>query len=155
VSPSGSAYIQLNAGNDYVIGYTWTIALWTKRPYFNNNGASHPSIISRWTGVWSGIWYHSSLGFYIHSNGPSYQPTPTVFLPDNDEWFHLAFVADGSTLTVFINGNQQGQFPMVPFDRFHNVLGTPGNPHGWSVVDDYRLYANKIFTRSQVLLSDR
>ena len=80
-----------------------------------------------------------SAGIY---NGSSWQSVTCSSSP-NSQWFHLAFVRSGTTVTVYLNGTSQGTFTSSTNYRFTNgaVAALRGyNLGGWvGYISNFRI----------------
>jgi len=104
---NGSSSIEIPAGNEFVLGTTYTIEFWSKAS--TPSGGSPMTIMAQRDGD-SNIDIFYQYGYLVIRNGYTVttEPTPGV-------WTHVAIVSDNTTLSVYYNGVAQ------------SVSGTGGN----------------------------
>ncbi len=95
---NGSAWVEVSA-NPALNSNVFTLALW-----FNQNGQTQPGSYSRLSSRGGDTFEIgvNGAGRVAYYPGPNWQDTP-YNLPSSG-WRHLAFVSNGSQLTLYVNG---------------------------------------------------
>lgn len=127
---SGNAHVQLPSGN-YFTGGAFTVESWVylesvknwSRLFDFGNGSSANNVIG---GLSSGTTGRPFLTIYNGASGnTSTQITATESIPLNT-WTHLAFVFDGTTGYVYMNGEEKARGTMTApnnVSRANNYIG--------------------------------
>ena len=165
---SGS-YITSSDGIDFSDN-DFTIELWWYPTDTGRQGLFHGSYGADWS---IGIDYNSTynnptLGFWASSNGSSWDIANsdpggngiTTGSPTQNAWNHIAYVRNGSTLTMYLNGVNVGEVTGVtaPIHSKTNThqqsIGTWWKATGWGGgpmsgnVADYRISLEAVYTEN-------
>lgn len=120
---AGSATNSVNLGNAAILDQmdNYTISLWAKfKPGYVGSGGTWANLVGRNSSGadWAWMIYVNNAGHirphHRNSNGTFAPLTDSVAVMPVDEWVHIEQVADGGQLHLFINGQEDPNFP-IPY----------------------------------------
>ena len=175
-NPSGSGYsLSLDGSNDYVrvshsdllsskifgTSEVFTLVAWT----YPKAWADWAAIINKatagsWSNTTSGMWASNDSGFRCVmgsnvSGNPSGSSIGISYKPPLNTWYHIVCTADGTYLTMYVNGNYRGRTAIanLTYPRSENtaplVFGRRCegcSPSFNGTIDEVRIYEKALET---------
>lgn len=143
----------------------FTISAWIKLESYGSSSTARANIVRKGNSATSNLSYsfevggstsgNSFLGGQISTNGTSFTTTHTATTPLLlDTWYHTTWLYDGSTSSLFLNGNLVGTTTMsgTPSnDTQPFYVGINYDDYFDGIIDDVRVY-NYARTPSQIAL---
>jgi prepilin-type N-terminal cleavage/methylation domain-containing protein len=175
-NPSNSGYsLSLDGSNDYVrvphsdflsseifgTSEIFTLAAWA----YPKAWADWAAVINKatggsWSNTTSGMWASNDAGFRCVmgsnvSGNPSGSSIGISYKPPLDTWYHIVCTADGTYLTMYVNGNYRGRTAIsnLTYPRSENsaplVFGRrceSCSPSFNGLIDEVRIYEKALET---------
>jgi hypothetical protein len=130
----------------------FSISMWAN---FTSLSGNNP-IVSNWfSGVTNYIVRYSStkLQFYISTTGGVAKVTEYTFTPTLSTWYNIICVYNGSNISIYINGTQQGTPTAITGTVLANtnncLIGERGTEHFSGIVDEVS-YFNRALTPTEI-----
>jgi hypothetical protein len=130
----------------------FSISMWANFSAFSGNNP----IVSNWfTGVTNYIIRYSStkLQFYISTTGGAAKVTEYTFTPTLGIWYNIICVYNGSNISIYINGTQQGTPTAITGTVLVNtnncLIGERGTEHFNGLVDEVS-YFDRFLTPTEI-----
>jgi hypothetical protein len=130
----------------------FSISMWAN---FSSLSGNNP-IVSNWfSGVTNYIVRYSStkLQFYLSTTGGVAKVTEYTFTPTLGIWYNIICVYNGSNISIYINGNQQGTPTAITGTVLANtnncLIGERGTEHFSGIIDEVS-YFDKALTPTEI-----
>lgn len=130
----------------------FSISMWAN---FSSLSGNNP-IVSNWfTGVTNYIVRYSStkLQFYISTTGGVAKVTEYTFTPTLGIWYSIICVYNGSNISIYINGTQQGTPTAITGTVLANtnncLIGERGTEHFSGIIDEVS-YFDRVLTPTEI-----
>jgi len=135
---------------------TWTLTFWAKFPLTET---SHTSISNAYTFVAGSVTGTGDLGYFVKRgsswNWGVYNNSGTSSEAGFREltgWHHVAFVANSTSTSLYIDGSLEGSVPIVTQGEFAYVGTSSDDPDGKTIgayVDEYKLF-DKVLNQDEI-----